>query len=360
MKEMLNNVDPSASSRPLHRSPLCVLLALVLLGTAPAHATPVEAEIAPKTVRDDPYPQTWTPFANGVSGLSNVVYTTLRGYRPLQLDLYRPAERPTGQALPLIVWVHGGAWNQGDARTNAAFANFPAVLASLAARGYVVASVNYRLSGEARFPAAIQDVKAALRYMRANSIRYGIDPARTLVWGGSAGGQLAALAATSCGVASLEPIAPPHRPGETPNHNADPGISDCVQGAVIWYGIFDFSSFVSSQTRISPTVVPTYLGCTPKDCPEVLNAASPATYVARSSPPMLLIHGTADNEVPVSQTEAMAARLQTAGAPVKVLLIPGVDHGFISREPQVTRTASLQALQATFDFIDATLGAPGR
>src|SRR5205823_4090791 len=118
---------------------------------------------------------------------------------------------------------------------------------SLAARGYVVASVEYRLSSEARFPAAVQDLKAAIRWLRSQASTYGIDRNRGLVWGASAGGQLAALAATSCGVAALEPpvAAPPtaeprgaagSRTAATPM----PTESDCVQGAVTWYGIFDF------------------------------------------------------------------------------------------------------------------------
>jgi acetyl esterase/lipase len=320
-----------------------------------ASAAPIDADIAPKTVRADRYPEHWTPFADGVAGLPNVVYSTLRGYRPLQLDIYRRNEPSIGQALPLVVWIHGGGWSRGDSRTNAAFANFPSVLASLAARGYVVASVNYRLSAEARFPAAIQDVKAAIRFLRANASRFGIDPARVLVWGGSAGGQLAALVAASCGVAALEPPVLAHPSGEPLTYNPDPAILDSVQGAVTWYGVFDLQSFASSQTTVSPAVLSNYLGCDPKECPEVVASASPVTYVDHRTPPMLLIHGTQDTEVSVTQADIMEARLQSAQVPVTKLLIPGVDHGFIGPDLQTTRAASLLALRCTFEFIDATL-----
>jgi acetyl esterase/lipase len=155
----------------------------------------------------------------------------------------------------------------GHTRQSGAFSNWPDVLSSLAARGYVVASVEYRLSGEAPFPAAEQDVKAAIRWLRAHAATYGIDKSRGLIWGASAGGQLAALAATSCGVAALEPPAapaaltapaasatagassePPARPspaaadGKPAPSGAVPDESDCVQAAVTWYGVFDFGT----------------------------------------------------------------------------------------------------------------------
>ncbi|MBW8812858.1 MAG: alpha/beta hydrolase [Caulobacterales bacterium] len=319
--------------------------ALAAMSAAPAGAAPVAARIAPKTVRADVYPRPVARFAGGVVGQADVEYANLSGYRPLTLDLYRRA-RP-GRPAPLVIWIHGGGWNRGDSRTSGAYADWPGVLASLAARGFVVASVNYRLSGEARFPAQIQDVKAAIRFLRANAVRYGIDPSRVYAWGGSAGGHLAALAATSCGVEAFAPVASTGRLSGAEARAARPLTqSDCVQGAAIWYGIFDLAD-------VGKLDAPSLLGCAPGACAGAAAAASPVTYVDPADPPMLLIHGLADTEVSPQQTRAMAQRLRAAGVPVETLFTPGVDHGWIGTDAAATRAASLQALQRTFDFFDA-------
>ncbi|MGA2000669.1 MAG: alpha/beta hydrolase [Terriglobales bacterium] len=337
---------------------VAALLALVaaVQGTIGAVGPPIQAEIATETVRKDVFPKTSAHFADGIVGQPDVEYANIVGFRPLQLDLYTH-ERSGAQARPLVIWIHGGGWNRGDSRTSAAFANFPAVLASLAARGYVVASINYRLSGEARFPAAIQDVKAAIRYLRANAAQFGIDPARVILWGGSAGGHLAALAATSCGVAAFEPSKSTGRsPTKATASAVDPPVFDCVQGAVIWYGVFDFATISSS--RISH--VADFLGCHPRDCLEAAALASPVSHITPSGPPMLLIHGTADKTAPLKQSEEMAERLRKAGVPVETLFIPDVGHGWIGANPAATRKASLLALQRTFDYIDAIVAAKSK
>ena len=164
------------------------------------------------------------------------------GFRPLTLDLYLPASQVRGGA-PVIIYVHGGGWTSGHTRHSGAFENWPGVLASLAGRGYVVASLNYRLSGEAPSPAAAQDVKSAVRWLRGNATRFGVDKRRIGISGGSAGGQLAALAGTSCGVAALEPpVADEKAPLE----------SDCVQAVVAWYGVFDVAPLVKYRRRRRP------------------------------------------------------------------------------------------------------------
>jgi dipeptidyl aminopeptidase/acylaminoacyl peptidase len=128
-----------------------------------------------------------------------------------------------------------------------------------------------------------------------------------------------------------------------------------VQAAVVWYGIFDFMSFTATETRVSPAVTSNYLGCMPRDCPEVAALASPVTHLDRSDPPMLLVHGTVDKEVPMNQSEQMAARMKQLGVPVQTAYVPDVDHGFIGATPQLTRSGSLLALQKTFDYIEATV-----
>ena len=198
---------------------------------------------------EDRYPERRIAFPGGVTGLPDLTYSTLSGFRPLTLDLYLPAGQTTGGA-PVIVYVHGGGWTGGHTRHSGAFENWPNVLASLAARGYVVASVNYRLSAEAPSPAAEQDVKSAVRWLRANATRFGVDKRRIGIWGGSAGGQLAALAGTSCGVSAL---APPVADAKAPLE------SDCVQAVVAWYGVFDFVPL--AKNVVAPPNVARYLGC---------------------------------------------------------------------------------------------------
>jgi acetyl esterase/lipase len=320
---------------------------MALLAPGLARALPVQqTAIGAKAERDDVFPRPPVPLAGGVIAYPDVEYSNLMGYRPLLLDLYMPHNNAAPR--PLVIWVHGGGWSRGDSRTSGAIADYPATLASLAAHGYVVASVNYRLSGEARFPAQIQDVKASIQFLRANAAKYNIDPARVLIWGGSAGGHLAALAATTCGVAAFEPEPNTGRltRAETLEAKKTPGGADCVQGAVIWYGIFDLAGYASRN-------VPNLMGCEPKNCEARMAQASPITHVSAATPPMLLVHGLADSEAPAAQSQQMAARMKQAGAPVETLFIPDVNHGFIGTTPDTTRAATLQALQRSFDYIDA-------
>lgn len=295
-----------------------------------AQAEPVTADVAPEVVSTDAFPKLTATYPGGVKGHPDLVYFSKQGFRPLTLDVYAASG---GAPKPLVIYVHGGGWMGGTSRNAAAYSNFPAVLASLAARGYVVASLNYRLAGEARFPAAADDVDAAIRWLKANAATYGIDKSRVGIWGGSAGGQLAGLAATSCsaGDAKVE--------------------SDCVQAAVIWYGVFDFSTLPQRQ----PAAENGYLGCKLADCPDQVKAASPVSFVDPKDPPMLLIHGTDDKTVPVTQSREMIAKLKAGGVRSEFIELPATDHSFIGKTPEATRAAHLKALQATFDWFDATL-----
>jgi acetyl esterase/lipase len=318
-------------------------------------------EVAAEPVPDDHYPPHDVTFPKRVRGAPDLAYSAPTGYRPLTLDLYLPPEtaRKPARGFPLIVYIHGGGWLAGDSRRHEPFVDFPGVLASLSARGYVVASLNYRLSGEARFPAPIQDVKAAIRRLRARAPEYGIDPARAMTWGMSAGGHLAALAAVSCNAAALEP--PQASEADAPD------LSDCVQGAVAWYGVFDLATIAAQARRdqgLSRDVrdAPEWrlIGCFATECSEgQIAAASPITYVDPKDPPMLLIAGSEDKIVPHRQTLDMAARLAAAGVPHELVVIPGVDHLLIGKAPEETRGANLRALAATFAFIDRTMAAAG-
>jgi acetyl esterase/lipase len=112
-------------------------------------------------------------YPGGVQSLRDLTYAEISGYRPLTLDLYLPSK--SGKPKPTVVFIHGGAWRHRTARDGGTFHDFPAVLASVAARGYVVASVNYRFVNEAKFPAPVQDVEAAILWLRAHAAEYNID-----------------------------------------------------------------------------------------------------------------------------------------------------------------------------------------
>lgn len=306
--------------------------------------TGAEPAIGTKPVLEDRYPERRVTFAGGVLGLPDLTYSTLSGFRPLTLDLYLPATQVSGGS-PVIIYVHGGGWTSGHTRHSGAFENWPAVLASLAGHGYVVASLNYRLSSEAPSPAAEQDVKSALRWLRTNAARFGIDKSRIGIWGGSAGGQLAALAGTSCGVESLEP---PAVGAKTPVE------SDCVQAVATWYGVFDFTPL--AKNGAPPAPVARYLGCEASACSEhQIALASAIRYIDRGDPPFLLIHGALDKTVAVSQSEKFHAALQASGVKSQLIVLPDVDHSFVGKTEELTRNASLRALHATIDFFDTTL-----
>ena len=328
---------------------LMMLASVWLSASVSAQALTLDVPVDAAPVLEDRFPQPSVEFGSDVESRPDLVYSVPPGFRPLRLDLYLP--RNSGSVaggLPLVVYVHGGGWQAGHTRHSGAFANWPGVLALLASKGYVVASIEYRLSGEARFPAAIQDVKTAIRWLRSKSAQFGIDPTRAIIWGGSAGGQLAALAATSC---KVEPLSPdPQSPIAAQ--------SDCVQGLVTWYGIFDFvhGPLSGPAEQSASSAVGKYLGCAPVDCRSVAALASPVSHLDKDNPPALLIHGDLDKVVPVAQSQLFHEALQSRKVASKLLVIKGVGHSFIGTNPEATRRASLQALSATFEFIDEIVG----
>ncbi|MBU6253097.1 MAG: alpha/beta hydrolase [Alphaproteobacteria bacterium] len=323
------------------------VLSLALSATSALAAAPREFDVSKEPALGDVYPDRVTKFADGVTGLADVVYASLPGFRPMVVDLYLPADKAP---KPLIMYIHGGGWMGGHTRQSGALANFPAVLAKLASEGFVVASLEYRLSGEAPFPAQLQDARAAIRFLKANAARYGIDPARVGVWGGSAGGHLTGLVATTCGETTVDP-------------SPAPKGSECVQAAVTWYGVFDFAPMLQ-KAATAPTPKPAeyaLLRCRPEDCtPAQVASVSPIQHVDRNDPPMLLIHGEKDQVVDVSQSHQMEAALKSAGVPIEAIYIPAVDHSFIGQTPESTRAATLKAVNATFDFFHKTLQVPSK
>ena len=315
---------------------IVIAAAALSLAALSGQAAPVKPAVADKVVSSDSFPKLEARYPGGVTGHPDVVYSVISGFRPMTLDLYTPAKGPP---KPLVIYIHGGGWANGTARNAAAYANFPAVLADLASRGYVVASLNYRLAGEAKFPAATEDVDAAIRWLRAHAAEYGIDKARVAIWGGSAGGQLAALAATDCTPGDA-------RGGDAKGGDARGGDgktqSDCVQAAAIWYGVFDILTLPNGGPGA-------YFGANGAK-------ASAVTFLDAKDPPFLLIHGDNDHTVPVAQSREMSEKLKAVGVKSDYIELPGIDHSFIGKTPEATRAAHVKALQATFDFFDATVG----
>ncbi|WP_410622645.1 alpha/beta hydrolase fold domain-containing protein [Amycolatopsis sp. cmx-8-4] len=216
------------------------------------------------------------------------VYREVLGYRPLELDLHLPSGPGPH---PAIVYLHGGGWRRGSRRTT-----IPASLCStLAERGFAVAAADYRLSGEARFPAQLADVLAAITWLRSE-----VDCAATFLWGESAGAHLALLAALDGGD---------------------------VDGVVAWYPPTDLLGLpgdVAGAADVSREAE--LLGVDPAADPERARAASPLTFAHRNAPPILLMHGDADDLVPPAQSERLASALRAVGAPVELDLVPGARH----------------------------------
>jgi acetyl esterase/lipase len=320
----------------LARSLIVLAFSVACAGAAAQSPSP---PTLPEPALGDPMPSRAVMYPGGVMALADVEYSRIEQFRPLILDVYLPPDRI--EAKPLIVYVHGGGWRGGHTRQSGAFADFPAVLAELASRGYVVASVEYRLSGEAPFPAALDDVRTAIRFLKANARQYGIDTSRTGIFGGSAGGQLAILEAVTCGAA----------PSGADKSN--PTVSDCPQAAVGWYGIYDFPAMPGARENRAED---DYLGCQRGDCPrEQLDAASAVAHVDANDPPILLLHGEADQTVPVGQSRAMAEKLRAARANVEAEFFPGIGHSWIGATEAETRAASLRALDLTYRFFDRHL-----
>ena len=239
-----------------------------------------------------------------------------------KLDIYLPDEG--NGPFPVIVSIHGGAFMGCDK----ADAQIMPMLEGLK-RGYAVIAVNYRLSWEAKFPALVQDVKAAIRWIRANAPSYNFDPNRIAAWGGSAGAYLASMLGTSAGIPELEDLSMGN--SEQPSH---------VQAVVAWFGPTDFLKMDEQliQSGLAPQEDQRHngenspesllLGEKITEIPEKVKAANPETYIREGSPPFFLQHGTRDAIVPVQQSVEFATKLKTAIGDDKVMLelIPNAEH----------------------------------
>jgi acetyl esterase/lipase len=301
----------------------CVALVLVAASLAAAQDSrpPRLKAVAPK----------------GVRALLDVAYVPGPKIHPLQkLDLYVPDDpvEPLRGPRPLVVYIHGGAWRGGDKR------DFPAM--GLTARGYAVASVNYRLSADAPFPAQIEDCKAAVRFLRKNAKAFNLDPDRIGAWGDSAGGHLVALLGTAGDAKEWD--------------GGDEKISSKVQCVVDWFGPTDLSK-MNAQAAAAPSVRSRVDHDAP-DSPESqlvggpvqqntdkAAKASPITYVTPDDPPFLIMHGDQDPLVPLAQSRELADALKGAGVEVRLEVLAGAGHG----GPAFLAPEAMQKVAAFFD-----------
>ncbi len=226
-----------------------------------------------------------------------------------RLDLHLPSGKPKH---PLIVWVHGGAWRSGSK------ASMP--LGKLVADGHAVASVDYRLSTQARFPAQVHDIKAAIRFLRAHAMEWNLSAHKIIVAGDSAGAHLAALVGVSNGVRDLEGAVGKHQ-----------DRSSNVQAILSFYGASNLGTILKQSTPFGLNMrVPALallLGAQPEEAPELAALASPVTHVDPRDPPLLLLHGDQDPQMPINQSHELAGAYKQAGVFVHFEVVHGAAHG---------------------------------
>lgn len=239
----------------------------------------------------------------------DIVFATIDGH-DLKLDIAYPKDNKGN--LPAIVYIHGGGFSGGEKPTNQTV--------FFAKNGFVGIAVEYRLSGEAKFPAAILDCKTAIRWTRANAKKYGIDPGRIGVIGESAGGYLAAMMGTSGGDSYLE------------GDKIYSGNSSTVQAVVDLFGPTDFARMNDVPTEMDHNAANSpesqFLGKLVQEDPELVKKANPITYVDATDPPTLMIHGENDNLVIIQQSELLYNALSKAGVKTMLVRVKNAGHGF--------------------------------
>jgi acetyl esterase/lipase len=255
--------------------------------------------------------------------MDDIVYSQPLAYfgrkpRPLKMMLLRPIEWWSATELPplpTILWVVGGAWQQTFASWRMAEFSY------LAYAGFQVAAIDYRTINEATFPAQVEDVKAAVRFLRANAKRYGVDPDKIGIMGDSAGGYLAAMAGAT---------------GEDSSFETDEwvGYSSRVKAVVDWYGPIDLWRMRQDALEQNPDeseedalLFRLFAGCPITDENKAFLASmSPEGYLSAKTPPHLILHGTADEMVNVRESERYYDALQKAGVPADLVLLEGAGH----------------------------------
>ena len=259
-----------------------------------------------------------TASAQGAE-FKDVVYADIDG-KPLGLDLYVPRD-----AAPLVVYVHGGAWRAGTKADG--------VPQHLIDAGFAVASLDFRQSTDAPFPANVHDIKAGIRFLRANAAQYGYDAEKILITGASSGAHLAVLVGVTNGHAELE--------GSIGDHA---GVSSDVQAILSYFAATDLTTILSLSTPFGVGVrepaLKLLLGDLPDQKPELAQLASPVYHVDANDPPLLLLHGDRDVQMPVNQSLQMLGVYKEHGLDVDFIPVHGAAHGGpLFNEPTYTEPA---------------------
>lgn len=269
--------------------------------------------------------------------ISEITYSQVPSWfgntiQPLKLSLLKP-ERNDNKPYPLIIWICGGAWIDMDKDV------WIPELVPFTKRGYAVASVEYRVSSQAKFPAQLEDIKTAIRFMRANATRFHIDPDRISVMGESAGGYLAALAGTT---------------GEENAFDVGEWLTESskVQAVVDWYGPTDFMQFdkrptdVDFKMLVSPEEL--LIGGNIQDNKEKYQKSNPINYITHKTPPFLILHGKQDNLVPIQQSELLYEALIAHGVEANFYEIEGAGHATVEFNQPAIQECILEFLDRHF------------
>jgi len=250
----------------------------------------------------------------------------------LKMDIYYP--KAAEGTVPAVLYVHGGGWTKGDKRVGAGATEIP----ELVSRGYLVAAINYRLAPQYKFPAQIEDVKCAVRFLRANAATYGIDPEHIGAWGGSAGGHLVSLLGVTDTTAGFE------------GNGGYANQSSQVQAVVDMFGPSDLSMvFEGANQRLQAQV----FGTTDHNS-EIVKRASPITWVSSDDPPFLILHGEKDTLVPPSQSEILYDQLISAGVPATLVIVKNAGHGFAPAGGTID-PSRMEITKMVADFFDKYL-----
>lgn len=299
---------------------MTALLLAVLLALAPAQAPAQQA------------PQPAQPPHTGqleVEVEKDVTYGPSADELRWKLDVYRPKDAKENRRRAAVIFFHGGGWRAGNKDQFAWYA------ADAATLGYVAFSANYRLAPQHRYPAALDDAQRVVRWVRANARKYGVDDKRIGVVGASAGGHLAVL------LGSLET-----------RDNGDSQLARFSSRAtcvVDYFGPADFVEYGKTAAGEKGLLVE-FLGKPYKDAPELWAEASPLMHVSKKSAPLVAIHGTADNLVPVAQSEALVEKLKQAGVKATLVSLDGAPHGF-----RLGSEYAQRAWKASVEFLNGCL-----
>ncbi len=323
---------------------IVLVLAFALAGCGSTNITETPAVSSP-TEQAGVMPQRGGPGASG--GVFASVAPTYKdlAYAALstaqKLDLYLPTNG--SGPYPVVIMVHGGGFMFGDKSDGGGLTGVDPLLAA----GYAVASINYRLSGEANYPAQIFDAKAAVRFLRANAAQYNLDPGKFGVWGASAGGNLVSLLGTTCGVAELE--------GAELGHVDQ---SSCVQAVVDWFGPIDFlkmqdqltAAGCSASTNDAGSPESKLVGAPIQTVPEKVALTNPMNYITADDAPFFIQNGTADCNIPPVQNKNFADALSAVIGAEKVTYVSleGAGHGGSQFE-------TAENLQLVIGFLDKYL-----